>query len=117
MMQAKNSATTFFKRPRIIYAQWLDYFSSWQASGQTQETYCLRQDLSLKAFKKHYRRYQKTEKIGVDVAASATPFIPVELINERRSDVVEVIFRSGLTMKIPSHVSLASLLKSMKPYL
>ena len=113
-MQHKESTPRAPKRRPLLYAEWLEHFTSWKASGQTQQAYCLSNNLSLVAFIKQYSRKKKTEKI---TPQSTGNFLPVQLIDTPVSQPIELIFRSGMVMKIPSSVPFDSVLKSLKSYL
>jgi hypothetical protein len=112
------------RRPRLSYAQWLDHFSCWQKSDQTQEAYCGAHQLSLPSFKKHRSRSQQETKSEREreikkAAKTATHFVPLQLtpsVSPAASDI-EFIFRSGVVMKIPATSSLRSVLKSLEDYL
>ena len=115
-MHNKNSSTTPIKRQRLLHTQWLEHFSAWNTSGQTQQAYCLSQNFSLQAFKKHYARYRNQLKNKM-LQASEPLFIPVQLTDTAESEHMEFIFRSGVILKIPSSVSLKTTLESLEPYL
>ena len=112
-MQNKESTARAPRRP-LLYAEWVEHFTSWKASGQTKQLYCLSNNLSLVAFIKQYSRNKKIEKT---TPQSTGNFLPVQLIGTPESQPIELTFRSGLVMKIPSSVPFDSVLKSLKTYL
>jgi hypothetical protein len=116
-MHNKNSLAVTVKRTRLVYAQWLEHFSAWTASGQTQQAYCLSQNLSLQAFKKHYARHRRHQNENKITPPLDPLFIAVKLTRPVETERIEFIFRSGVILKIPASVSLKSMLKSLEHYL
>lgn len=113
-MQSKKSTAIIPKRRALLYTQWLEHFACWQKSGQSRESYCLSNNLSIGAFKKQYSRSQQTKK---GVQRSSGNFVPVQLIDTPAFGAIEFIFTSGVVMKISSSAPLHSVLKSLEAYL
>lgn len=114
-MQNKEAIKVISKRKRLLYSEWLKHFYCWQASGQTKQAYCIAHNISFEAFKKQYSvRNKESKKI---VEKSPCAFVPVQLSNEPITQVIELIFPSGVLIKIPSSLPLPSVIKSVKNYL
>jgi hypothetical protein len=108
------------KRSNVMYARWREHFSAWKEGDQTEEAYCAAHNLSVKAFKKQYLRYKRELFLSSNPnlqESSAKNFAPVKLIGSSVPSAIELIFRSGVVMKIPSSVSLPSILNSLEAYL
>ena len=113
-MQNKKSTAIMPKRRVLLYEQWLEHFACWQKSGQSRESYCLSNNLSIGAFKKQHARSRQTKK---GVQRSPINFVPVQLMDAPASQAIEFIFTSGVVMKISSSAPLHSVLKSLEAYL
>jgi hypothetical protein len=94
-MHNKSSSEVTVKRKRLVYAQWLEHFSAWKASDQTQKAYCLSHNLSLQAFKKHYARHRRHQSENKITPFLDPLFIPVQLTSSVEAERIEFIFRSG----------------------
>lgn len=113
-MPNKNQSVTISKQRRLPRSEWLEHFCSWKASGQTQIAYCSSYNLSYHSFKKQYSRVKAVKRIA---KPAREPFIPIQLTDSVESQCIELVFRSGVVMKIPTTVSLPLVFKSLETYL
>lgn len=119
-MHDEKTDDVIIKRPNVMYARWLEHFAVWQESDQTEEAYCALHNLSVKAFKKQYSRYKRASSLSSSTNPQGSPtknFASVKLIGPSVPSAIELIFRSGVVMKIPASVPLTSILQSLSSYL
>ena|SRR3989338_3215699 len=103
------------RRPRLLHSQWLIHIDHCERAKLSHEAYCEQNDLSLKAFKKHYWRSQRKKMLKTSATES---FVPVALSQSvsKESEHYEIQFPRGVLLKIPRSTSLTAIIKSLKGY-
>lgn len=116
MMSSEKNIFSARKHSRLLHSQWLIHMDHCERTKLSHESYCAQNELSLKAFKKHYWRNERNKSLRAPVSES---FVPIALSQSmsQASEHYEVQFSKGILLKIPRSTLLATILKSLKGYI
>lgn len=107
---------------RRLQVEGFGHIEKWRESGLSQKNYCTENSLSLSSFRGQLSIFQKSRLKGGEREASqevASKFVPVKVISPpvSPSSGYEIIFPSGIIIKLPLLESLSVLIKSLEVYL